>query len=111
MANPNILFCLEVLLLHARAAGVVAGEASGPADSSRETTEAEAPDMRRLGKHHLSDKSVAAGGVVVTAIFVAVFAYIRVTKQEEGMALNVEFSLLLFSHKFLGIESWSELHG
>ncbi|KAL4382930.1 hypothetical protein GQ457_15G002700 [Hibiscus cannabinus] len=80
------LVLVEVLLLlHARAAG----EAGGPAGSSRETTEAEPPEMRRFGKHHLSDKSVAAGGVIVgglvTAIFVAVFAYIRVTRRRDGV--------------------------
>ncbi|KAK8657261.1 hypothetical protein V6N13_035511 [Hibiscus sabdariffa] len=84
------LVLVEVLLLlHARAVRVMAGEAGGPADPSRETTEAQAPEMRRLGKHHLSDKSVAAGGVIVgglvTAIFVAVFAYIRVTRRRDGV--------------------------
>lgn len=45
---------------------------------------AEAPANRRLGKHH-SDKSVAGGGVIigglVTAVFAAVFCYIRVTRR------------------------------
>ncbi|XP_048328034.2 uncharacterized protein LOC125421924 [Ziziphus jujuba] len=49
------------------------------------TTEvAEAPANRRLGKHH-SDESMAGGGVIigglVTAIFAAVFCYIRVTRR------------------------------
>ncbi|KAJ6297561.1 hypothetical protein OIU78_023174 [Salix suchowensis] len=50
--------------------------------------EAEAPGIRRLGKHHSSDKSVAGGGVIlgglVTAIFAAVFCYIRVTRKRHG---------------------------
>lgn len=45
----------------------------------------EAPEYRRLGKHRSSDKSVAGGGVIigglVTAIFAAVFSYIRVTRK------------------------------
>ncbi|OMO99898.1 hypothetical protein COLO4_13040 [Corchorus olitorius] len=59
--------------------------AAGPAESSSETKEAVAPEIRRLGKHHTSDKSVAGGGVIigglVTAIFAAVYAYIRVTRK------------------------------
>lgn len=50
---------------------------------------AEAPAMiRRLGKHHSTDKSVAGGGVIigglVTAIFAAVFCYIRVTRRKDN---------------------------
>ncbi|OMP06088.1 hypothetical protein CCACVL1_01712 [Corchorus capsularis] len=59
--------------------------AAAPVESSSETKEAEAPEIRRLGKHHMSDKSVAGGGVIigglVTAIFAAVYAYIRVTRK------------------------------
>ncbi|WCJ37670.1 hypothetical protein M5689_018784 [Euphorbia peplus] len=58
------------------------------ADNEEEKTRgAEAPEIRRLGngKHRSSDKSVAAGGVIIggliTAIFAAVFCYIRVTKK------------------------------
>ncbi|KAK7257502.1 hypothetical protein RIF29_31525 [Crotalaria pallida] len=53
--------------------------------SSSESKAAEAPQSRRLGKHHSTDKSVAGGGVIigglVTAIFAAVFCYIRVTRK------------------------------
>ncbi|KAI9094247.1 hypothetical protein K1719_026829 [Acacia pycnantha] len=54
---------------------------------SSEYEVAEAPGYRRLGKHHSSDKSVAGGGVIigglVTAIFAAVFCYIRVTRKRQ----------------------------
>ncbi|KAG6751367.1 hypothetical protein POTOM_045901 [Populus tomentosa] len=54
---------------------------------SREA-EAEAPEIRRLGKHHSSDKSVAGGGVIIgglaTATFAAVFCYIKVTRKRHG---------------------------
>ncbi|KAF5726427.1 hypothetical protein HS088_TW22G00105 [Tripterygium wilfordii] len=53
------------------------------AESSSVYGAAEGPDIRRLGKHHAPDKSIAGGEVIiagfVTAIFAAVFAYIRVT--------------------------------
>ncbi|KAJ8749290.1 hypothetical protein K2173_018771 [Erythroxylum novogranatense] len=72
-------------------AGVTEPPALSPSQSSwsREVeNEAEAPAIRRLGKHHSSDKSVAGGGVIigglVTAIFAAVFAYIRVTKKRDA---------------------------
>ncbi|XVE92859.1 hypothetical protein REPUB_Repub01dG0139400 [Reevesia pubescens] len=62
---------------------------ASPEESSQETREAEAPEIRRLGKHHLSDKSVAGGGVIIggllTVIFAAVFAYIRVTRKRDGV--------------------------
>ncbi|KAK7263570.1 hypothetical protein RJT34_31162 [Clitoria ternatea] len=63
---------------------------SGAAESSsegEESKEAEAPQSRRLGKHHSTDKSVAGGGVIigglVTAIFAAIFCYIRVTRRRD----------------------------
>lgn len=60
---------------------------SGVAESSQE---AEAPNIRRLGKHHPPDTSMAGGGVIigglVTAIFAAVFCYIRVTKRRSDDA-------------------------
>ncbi|QCD87882.1 hypothetical protein DEO72_LG3g2422 [Vigna unguiculata] len=55
--------------------------------SPEENKSAEAPQIRRLGKHHSTDKSVAGGGVIigglVTAIFAAVFCYIRVTRRRD----------------------------
>ncbi|KAK7404939.1 hypothetical protein VNO78_06005 [Psophocarpus tetragonolobus] len=63
---------------------------SGVADDEEKNGEskvAEAPQIRRLGKHHSTDKSVAGGGVIigglVTAIFAAVFCYIRVTRRRD----------------------------
>ncbi|KAJ6745150.1 hypothetical protein OIU79_031324 [Salix purpurea] len=65
--------------------------ALSPLQAEKESgeAEAEAPGIRRLGKHHSpSDKSVAGGGVIlgglVTAIFAAVFCYIRVTRKRHG---------------------------
>ncbi|KAF2285260.1 hypothetical protein GH714_039941 [Hevea brasiliensis] len=60
------------------------GESPSPYEEWRE---AEAPEIRRMGKHHSSDKSVAGGviiGGLVTAIFAAVFCYIRVTRKKQG---------------------------
>ncbi|GAU39204.1 hypothetical protein TSUD_270480 [Trifolium subterraneum] len=58
-----------------------------PLENERESKEAEAPNIRKLGKHHSTDKSVAGGGVIiggfVTAIFAAVFCYIRVTRKRD----------------------------
>ena len=52
-----------------------------------ESNAAEAPEIRKLGKHHSTDKSVAGGGVIiaglVTAIFGAVVCYIRVTRRKD----------------------------
>lgn len=63
-------------------------EIFGATESSYgESKAAEAPHIRRLGKHHSTDKSVAGGGVIigglVTAIFAAVFCYIRVTRKRD----------------------------
>ncbi|KAF1859241.1 hypothetical protein Lal_00009825 [Lupinus albus] len=50
---------------------------------------AEGPNIRRFGKHHSTDKSVAGGGVIigglVTATFATVFCYIRVTRKRETL--------------------------
>ncbi|MCD7449364.1 hypothetical protein HAX54_051795 [Datura stramonium] len=53
---------------------------------------AEAPESNNILKmrhHHSADKSVAGGGVIigglVTAIFAAVYCYIRVTRKKENM--------------------------
>ncbi|KAB2087787.1 hypothetical protein E1A91_A04G137000v1 [Gossypium mustelinum] len=104
----SLLF-LEVLLVHAMAGGseakppeikvhkedddepgwVVPREADEPDESTPQDVEAEAPEIRRLGKHHIlsSTKSVAAGGVIiaglVTAAFAVVVAYIRVTRTRD----------------------------
>ncbi|KAL6958283.1 hypothetical protein U1Q18_001410 [Sarracenia purpurea var. burkii] len=52
-----------------------------------ESSVAEAPEIERLGKRHSSDKSVAGGGVIIgglaTAIFAAVYCYIRVTRRRD----------------------------
>ncbi|KAJ7948217.1 putative Transmembrane protein [Quillaja saponaria] len=57
-----------------------------------ESEAAEAPEIRRMGKHHSSDKSVAGGGVIigglVTAIFAAVFCYIRVTRKRQDAGVH-----------------------
>lgn len=70
----------------------VPSTASYPSEAKGEESSevAEAPANRRLGKHtHHSDKSVAGGGVIigglVTAIFAAVFCYIRVTRKRDGV--------------------------
>lgn len=66
----------------------IAEEPSGneAKDEEKEREEAEAPVPRKLGKHH-SDKSVVGGGVIigglVTAVFAAVFCYIRVTRRRD----------------------------
>ncbi|EEF39665.1 conserved hypothetical protein [Ricinus communis] len=59
------------------------------ADQPASSPEAPETMNRRLGKHHSSsDKSVAGGGVIigglVTAIFAAVFCYIRVTRKKDS---------------------------
>ncbi|KAK4286221.1 hypothetical protein QN277_002808 [Acacia crassicarpa] len=58
---------------------------SGAAEPSQA---AEAPEIRRLGKHHSTDNSMAGGGVIigglVTASFAAVFCYIRVTRRRDA---------------------------
>lgn len=45
-------------------------------------------ENRKIVKHHSSDKSVAGGGVIigglVTAIFAAVYCYIRVTRRRHS---------------------------
>lgn len=49
---------------------------------------AESPNIRRLGKHHSTNKSVAGGGVIigglVTATFAVVYCYIRVTRKKDS---------------------------
>uniref|UniRef100_A0A5B7BMT5 Transmembrane protein n=1 Tax=Davidia involucrata TaxID=16924 RepID=A0A5B7BMT5_DAVIN len=72
--------------------GVVGSVADPPVSSGAESSssegEAEPPEIRRLGKHHSSDKSVAGGGVIigglVTAVFASVYCYIRVTRRRDG---------------------------
>lgn len=65
--------------------------AEEPSHSMEESQVAEGPAIRKLGKDskHHQDKSVAGGGVIigglVTAIFAAVFCYIRVTRKRGGV--------------------------
>ncbi|KAF8414049.1 hypothetical protein HHK36_002048 [Tetracentron sinense] len=59
--------------------------ASGESSEGEKSGVAEAPGIRRMGKHHSSGESVAGGDVIIgglaTAIFAAVFCYIRVTRR------------------------------
>ncbi|GFS36733.1 RING/U-box superfamily protein [Actinidia rufa] len=63
------------------------GSAESASDGETGSSVAEAPEIGRLGKHHSSDKSVAGGGVIIgglaTAIFAAVYCYIRVTRRRD----------------------------
>lgn len=56
--------------------------------SLKNDEKAEAPDIRRMGKHHSSD--MAGGGVIigglVTATFAVVFCYLRVTRKIDNDA-------------------------
>ncbi|KAI3834117.1 hypothetical protein MKX03_017504 [Papaver bracteatum] len=73
---------------------------SSNAESSNEKTEdedgevAEAPEIRRMGKHHhhSSSESIAGGTVIigglVTTIFAAVFCYIRVTRRKNSSTID-----------------------
>ncbi|RZB75231.1 hypothetical protein D0Y65_033913 [Glycine soja] len=67
--------------------GAIEESSSSEEEKNGEAKAAEAPQIRRIGKHHSSDKSVAGGGVIigglVTAIFAAVFCYIRVTRRRD----------------------------
>ncbi|KAJ8628097.1 hypothetical protein MRB53_021404 [Persea americana] len=62
-------------------------------ESWDEPESAEAPEIRRLGQHHLhhhsTDKSIAGAGLIlgglVTAIFAVIICYIRVTKRKNGV--------------------------
>ncbi|RDX88670.1 hypothetical protein CR513_29712, partial [Mucuna pruriens] len=66
---------------HKAQAGVQLHDQVAVSGATDESKAAEAPHIRRLGRHHSTDKSVAGGGVIigglVTAIFAAVFCYIR----------------------------------
>lgn len=64
----------------------------GENESGEGPSGAEAPESNNILKmrhHHNADKSVAGGGVIigglVTAIFAAVYCYIRVTRKTENM--------------------------
>ncbi|KAF7805845.1 Actin cytoskeleton-regulatory complex protein [Senna tora] len=85
-----LLLLVQILVLEAMAHTDTGDEAHKIADQPVSSSKvgvgvAEAPEIRRLGKHHSNDKSVAGGGVIigglVTAIFAAVFCYIRVTRK------------------------------
>lgn len=62
--------------------GFVAKESS---EGEGKSEAGEAPEIRRLGKHHSTDKSVAGGGLIIgglaTLTFAAIFCYIRVTRR------------------------------
>lgn len=64
------------------------GSSSSHEEGESKAEEAEAPSIRKLGKHHSADKSVAGGsvilGVLVTVTFAAVFCYIRVTRKRDN---------------------------
>lgn len=66
----------------------IVDHASLKEEGESKVEDAEAPIIRRLGKHHSTDKSVAGGGVIlgglVTATFAAVFCYIRVTRKRNS---------------------------
>uniref|UniRef100_A0A0A0K3N0 Transmembrane protein n=1 Tax=Cucumis sativus TaxID=3659 RepID=A0A0A0K3N0_CUCSA len=99
MAKICLLFCLivgEIFLIQAITTSIATTTelplSVAPESSEKGTREgsevAEAPEIRRLGKHH-GDKSMAGGGVIigglVTAVFAAVFCYIRVTRKRDGV--------------------------
>ncbi|MED6147818.1 hypothetical protein PIB30_047345, partial [Stylosanthes scabra] len=95
VAFMTLLLLLLLSLLHAEAA-IGNGEyeaqppQSSPEEYSKAAGEASAPEstnIRKLGRHRSwSDKSMAGGGVIigglVTAIFAALFCYIRVTRRK-----------------------------
>lgn len=62
--------------------GVTESSSEGESESSGV---AQPPVIGRLGRRHSTDKSVAGGGVIigglVTAVFAAVYCYIRVTRR------------------------------
>ncbi|MED6119718.1 hypothetical protein PIB30_014325 [Stylosanthes scabra] len=96
MRNNNLAYFGLLLLLLLSLLQVEAAiatdqyEAHPPQSSPEEYSNAgEAPEsnIRKLGRHRSwSDKSMAGGGVIigglVTAIFAAIFCYIRVTRRK-----------------------------
>ncbi|KAG7011935.1 hypothetical protein SDJN02_26843, partial [Cucurbita argyrosperma subsp. argyrosperma] len=97
MAKISLLSLIlaQILLIQAMASTATTTTShvsAAPEPSETDNVEgpglAEAPEIRRLGKHHV-DKSVAGGGVIigglVTAVFAAVFCYIRVTRKRDGV--------------------------
>ncbi|KAL7219027.1 hypothetical protein ACSBR2_012155 [Camellia fascicularis] len=67
----------------------VTGADSSSSDGKTESSVAQAPVIRRLReKHRSSDRSVAGGGVILggffTAMFAAIYCYIRVTRTSYG---------------------------
>ncbi|RZC46364.1 hypothetical protein C5167_039312 [Papaver somniferum] len=63
-------------------------------DEDEDEEVAEAPEIRRMGKHHhhSSSESIAGGTVIigglVTTIFAAVFCYIRVTRRNNSSTID-----------------------
>ncbi|KAK8627160.1 hypothetical protein V6N13_134782 [Hibiscus sabdariffa] len=84
------VFLLSLLHVAVAAPPVIPREAEEPAATP--SNEAEPPEIRRLGKHHVLDSSVAGGDVIVgglaTAVLVVVFAYIRVTRKNKGVQVE-----------------------
>ena len=86
-------FLAQILVVQALAGGsgldplgavVRVADQPSPGGGGEPLEGAEAPSYRRFGKHHV-DRSIAGGGVIIgglaTAIFAAVFCYIRVTRR------------------------------
>ncbi|KAL7250352.1 hypothetical protein ACSBR1_012371 [Camellia fascicularis] len=68
---------------------------SSSSDGKTESSVAQAPVIRRLReKHRSSDRSVAGGGVILggffTAMFAAIYCYIRVTRTSYGVISTEE---------------------
>ncbi|KAL8474406.1 hypothetical protein ACS0TY_031034 [Phlomoides rotata] len=77
----------------------IADPPSGKEDDHKREVAAEAPtewESRKIGKHRSSDKSMAAGGVILggllTATFAAVYCYIRVTRKRHTQNSEMSFS-------------------
>lgn len=62
--------------------------AAGIGKEEEQAVVAEAPEIRRLGRHHFHT-SMAGGGVLIgglaTAVFAVVFCYIRVTRKPNAV--------------------------
>lgn len=85
MVNRSLLSAQESRTERSAADPPVPGGRESSSEGKREAGEAGAPESLETAEHHHSDKSVAGGGVIigglVTAIFAAVYCYIRVTRK------------------------------